>query len=225
MRLTRQERLALGTVALLLAAGAGVRALRPADAPAAWEGAAAAGSASEIRGAVADSLLRLRHRRTPLAEGEVLDLNTATVDDLVRLPRVGPALAGRIVERRENRGPYRSLADLDSVPGVGPALLAQVAPYVALPPAPASVPRAALAAASETRTAAGAAPSGERIDLNAAGPAELARLPGIGPALAARIVEWRGANGRFATVDDLQRVSGIGPAKLDRLRPLVHVTP
>jgi competence protein ComEA len=40
---------------------------------------------------------------------------------------------------------------------------------------------------------------------------------------AAAIVAWRSANGRFDTVDQLGEVDGIGPARLERLRPLVRV--
>jgi competence ComEA-like helix-hairpin-helix protein len=53
-----------------------------------------------------------------------------------------------------------------------------------------------------------------RIDINRASAAEVALLPGIGPELAARIVEDRERNGPFATLDDLVRVRGIGPAIL-----------
>ncbi|MGI9612652.1 MAG: helix-hairpin-helix domain-containing protein [Acidimicrobiales bacterium] len=56
-----------------------------------------------------------------------------------------------------------------------------------------------------------------RIDVNSASEAELEALPGIGPSLAAAIAEWRRVNGPFTTVDDLLRVPGIGPAKLDGL--------
>ncbi len=65
-------------------------------------------------------------------------------------------------------------------------------------------------------TAAGAA-TGE-VDLNAAGVAELAPLPGIGRVWAERIVDDRDARGPFAAVDDLARVDGFNPAKLDLLR-------
>lgn len=61
------------------------------------------------------------------------------------------------------------------------------------------------------------------LDLNLAGEEALQRLPGIGPVLAARIVAYRQAQGRFATVDDLLSVSGIGPRKLDEFRHLVTV--
>jgi competence protein ComEA len=56
------------------------------------------------------------------------------------------------------------------------------------------------------------------IDLNSADASLLESLPGIGPATAAAIVDDRAKNGRFSTVDDLDRVSGIGPATIERLR-------
>lgn len=62
-----------------------------------------------------------------------------------------------------------------------------------------------------------------RIDINAAGVAELERLPDIGPRLAQRIVEERTVRGRFRRPEELARVSGIGPKKLERLRDYVTV--
>lgn len=59
------------------------------------------------------------------------------------------------------------------------------------------------------------------VNINTADAAELEGLPGIGPATAAAIVEDRERNGPFAAVDELDRVSGIGPAKLEQLRGLV----
>ncbi len=69
---------------------------------------------------------------------------------------------------------------------------------------------------------AGGAPAGP-IDLNAADAALLDTLPGVGPSTAAKIVADREANGPFASVDDLGRVTGIGPKKLDALKDLVCV--
>ena len=51
----------------------------------------------------------------------------------------------------------------------------------------------------------------------------LDQLPGIGPVLAKRIVDWRTAHGRFAAVDQLGDVDGIGDRTLARLRDLVVV--
>ena len=60
-----------------------------------------------------------------------------------------------------------------------------------------------------------------RIDINEAGPAELDLLPGIGPKLAERITADRRALGRFTSVSDLQRVRGVGPVTVERIRPYV----
>lgn len=55
-----------------------------------------------------------------------LDLNAATAEDLERLPRIGPALASRIVAYRAAHGAFRSVEELDEVPGVGPSTLARL---------------------------------------------------------------------------------------------------
>lgn len=60
------------------------------------------------------------------------------------------------------------------------------------------------------------------LDLNAATLAQLDELPGVGPVLAQRILEYRQQRGRFAAVDELGDVSGIGDATLEKLRPLVR---
>jgi competence protein ComEA len=78
------------------------------------------------------------------------------------------------------------------------------------------------AAAVDDPPSGSVAPTGP-IDLNRATVAQLDVLPGIGPTTAAAIVDHREQNGPFATVDDLEAVRGIGPAKLDAIRDLVTV--
>lgn len=60
------------------------------------------------------------------------------------------------------------------------------------------------------------------VNVNAASVAELETLPGVGPAIAQAIIAAR-VERRFETVDDLLRVRGIGPGKLEELRSLVTV--
>lgn len=59
-----------------------------------------------------------------------VNLNTASVEELQTLPKVGPKLAQRIVDWRNQSGPFRSVSDLDAVPGIGPTLLASLEPLV-----------------------------------------------------------------------------------------------
>ena len=60
-----------------------------------------------------------------------------------------------------------------------------------------------------------------QIDLNSATIEALDKLPGVGPATAKAIVDYRTAHGQFRSVDDLGKVKGIGPAKLEQIKPLV----
>ena len=68
------------------------------------------------------------------------------------------------------------------------------------------------------RAAPGISAAGQ-VNLNTVTQAELEALPGIGPALAKRIIEVR----PYRSVEDLDRVQGIGPATLAKIRPLVTV--
>ena len=63
------------------------------------------------------------------------------------------------------------------------------------------------------------------INVNTASRRALEVLPGIGPALSKRIAAYRSAQDSFQRVDELTRVSGIGPKTLSTLRPMVRVTP
>jgi competence protein ComEA len=61
------------------------------------------------------------------------------------------------------------------------------------------------------------------VSINSASTIELEVLPGIGPVLAAAIVEWRTQNGGFTSIEQLQEVSGIGPATYAELAPHVRL--
>ena len=71
--------------------------------------------------------------------------------------------------------------------------------------------------------AAGGVGAGGKLDLNTATAAQLEELPGVGPVLAQRIVDWRTEHGRFASVDELGEVSGIGEKIFAELQPKVSV--
>ncbi|HRJ49825.1 MAG: helix-hairpin-helix domain-containing protein [Phycisphaeraceae bacterium] len=64
-------------------------------------------------------------------------------------------------------------------------------------------------------------PAARKVNINTASASELEQLPGIGPTMARRIIDHRSRHGPFQTVGSLDRVRGIGPRTIERLRPLV----
>ena len=92
---------------------------------------------------------------------------------------------------------------------------------VGIPAAPDALPAAAAAPAGGGGPS-GVAPTGP-LDLNRAGVDQLDTLPGVGPVTAQRIVEWRSRNGRFARVEQLREIDGIGERRFEQLRTLVRV--
>lgn len=61
------------------------------------------------------------------------------------------------------------------------------------------------------------------VNINQADQTQLEALPGVGPATAKAIVDYRTQHGPFAAVDDLLNVRGIGPAKLEQIKPFARV--
>jgi competence protein ComEA len=78
-----------------------------------------------------------------------------------------------------------------------------------------SQPPVALSAATPAKEPA------RKININKASYEEIQTLPGIGPTYARAIVEYRKAHGPFQTIEDLEKVKGIGPATVERVRNLI----
>ncbi|QDU19686.1 ComEA family DNA-binding protein [Urbifossiella limnaea] len=171
----------------------------------------------------------------PVPSAAPIDLNRADTAELELLPGVGPRLAAAIDAHRRDRGGFRSVDDLRSVPGVGPVMIDRLRPLVRVEPPAAAVPvradpelpprvRAQAPEPAEPVRAPAVRklqPGDPPIDVNAASAEELQRLPGVGPVTAGAIVAGR----PYRSVAELDRVRGIGPKTLDKLRPFVVVGP
>ncbi|TQJ66701.1 competence protein ComEA [Arthrobacter sp. SLBN-100] len=64
--------------------------------------------------------------------GSKVNLNTAGVEELDGLPKVGPVLAQRIVDWRKEHGPFKAVEELDAIDGVGPKMLEALLPLVTI---------------------------------------------------------------------------------------------
>jgi competence protein ComEA len=175
------------------------------------------------------SLLQSLEAGSSTIPAQRIDLNAATHAELLLLPGVGENLADRIAKAR-GEVLFKTVDDLRRVPGIGPATLERLRGwvYVSANPIPAPMETSLpLAVAPSKRPGAkpkkGADLDGP-IDVNTAAASQLMQIPGIGPKLSQRIVEER-AQRPFQMVADLRRVHGIGPKILEKLRPFVTVAP
>ena len=159
------------------------------------------------------------------AQKALVDINSATQQELEAVKGVGAATAKKIIAGR----PYKSLDELTKA-GLSAKKIAPLKPYLTVagaPAAPAPAPAvekkpvAAPAAKQAEKKAPAAAPAAAApVDLNMADQKALESLPGIGPALAKKIMEGR----PFQSVDDLSRIKGMNKSKIDAIKDKVTVT-
>jgi len=135
-----------------------------------------------------------------------VDLNTATVDEIMNIPRCGPATAAAIVAYREEHGPFKSFEELDAIPRIGPSIISIITKYARL---------SGVDTAVNTKR-----DEGQGIDLNKATIEEITTVPGIGVATAEKIIAAR----PFKSVEDLKNVPGIGEAKFEKWKTYFRVT-
>lgn len=223
--LTESETRALLTSALLVAlAAVGRVVLQPPPAEVRGAGLREVARVDSALAVAESALAESELRSQPLGRDERVDPNVASEAELDRLPGVGPSLARAIVTVRDDGGPFRSVRDLERVPGLGRKKIERIAPYVSLPEdhgRPEGSTGWAVSGADGPR----GGTAGARVDINQATAAELEGLPGIGPSRARAIVRWREERGRFDRLEDLLGVPGIGPATLERLRGRARVGP
>jgi competence protein ComEA len=175
-------------------------------------------------------------RPTEPVATDLTDLNSADQQELAQVPGVGPKLAEAIVDHRRLHGAFKSVDQLKTVRGVGQVTFEKIrnqfrvgpppprAPVVEAPPSPNPHPPAPAPAPAPRPTAGSKKiqPGEPPINVNTATADELQRLPGIGPVTAQAIVAARG-RAPFQSLNDLDKVKGIGPKTLEKIRPFVVV--
>lgn len=62
-----------------------------------------------------------------------------------------------------------------------------------------------------------------KVNINTATQTELETLPGIGPSIASKIVSYRKENGKFKSIEEIKKVSGIGESKYANIKELIKV--
>ena len=144
---------------------------------------------------------------TAITPNKAIDLNQATAKELANLPKIGPSTAEKIVQDRQVKGPYQSLADLDRVSGIGRGTLVKLSGLVTIN---------GTVATYEGKT--GSVQTNAQLNINQATYDELEALRGVSPKLAGQILQLRlDHRGRLTRLEDLKEIPGITDAKLKSL--------
>jgi len=131
-----------------------------------------------------------------------MDINTASYEDLLEIPGIGPAKARAIIQFRDQNGPFRTIEDLMKVSGIGKSTAQRIAEFVKLESSSGSVVV-------------------RKINVNTAGLDELLELPGIGEVKASEMIKLREQKGPFKKPEDLLQVPGIGPKTLEKIKDMI----
>ncbi len=178
-------------------------------------------------------------------QGPKMDVNTASAEELAKLPGIGTVLSQRIVKFREKKGGYTSVNEVSRVYQLSPDVFADIRPHLTISDfitktdtlATMSLASGARSGAqedlsvrgteserkSEEKPESGPALLPGSININTADSATLVRVPGIGPVLSVRIMKYRKLLGFYASTDLLQHVYGMNEENLLRMMPYLTV--
>ncbi|XP_049857189.1 endonuclease/exonuclease/phosphatase family domain-containing protein 1-like [Schistocerca gregaria] len=151
---------------------------------------------------------------------ELLNVNTASEEELMTLPGITRHIARSIVEYRQAIGRFKKVEDLALVSGVGAEKLDLIRPEICVRSKNASCASSRAQSfdsiASSEFSQAGS--TSRTVDVNSATVFELMTVNGLNQELAANIVEHRLRRGPFRTLEDLAKVKGISHLRLGAIR-------
>jgi len=148
-------------------------------------------------------------------EFKKVNINTAGLEKLVKLPGIGPVKAQAIIEYRENIGKFESINEITKVKGIGEATLAKLLPYLEIIGDSGEVESFKSSEADKALTT--------KININTASLNELTNLPGIGEKKAQAIIKYREEVGDFETKAEIKNVKGIGDGIYEKMKKKIRV--
>lgn len=151
---------------------------------------------------------------TTPAQIPVVNINTASLEELQKLPGIGSAKAAAIVQYRSVFGEFTNINEIKNVSGIGESIFEGIRDYITV--GNVSTPVENTSQPPEYSEIV-------YINLNTATLGELCKLPGIGTVKAQAIIEYREANGNFYSIEEIKNVNGIGDKIFENIREYIYV--
>ncbi len=136
---------------------------------------------------------------------KLININTADVKDIDKLPMIGPSKAKAIVDYRTSYGSFSQASDLLNVKGIGKSTLSKISDLITGFSSDVSYKNV----------------SKPKIKINTATLEEIENLSSIGEVKAREIISYRESHGPFHSPKDLLNVKGIGSKTLEKIQDLV----
>jgi len=167
----------------------------------------------------------------------IIELNTASIEELQTLPGIGPAKAQAIIEYRKEH-PFTKPEDLMNVPGIGQKTYEKLKERIKVENLGVQVQNntvqhvttlekenkdESIEQKNNELQPTQVSLSNEKININTASLEELEKLPGIGPSKAQAIIDYRTNNGPFKSIEEIKNVKGIGEKTFEKLKDLITV--
>ena len=141
----------------------------------------------------------------------LIDINTATSEELQTLSGIGEAKAAAIIAYREEHGAFNDISEIVNVSGIGEKIFENIRD------------RITVGEVSGLPTASDIPPDPDLININTAASEELQTLSGIGETKAAAIIAYREEHGAFNDISEIMNVSGIGEKIFESIRKNITV--
>jgi comEA protein len=142
--------------------------------------------------------------------GPKININTATIDELTQIPRVGPKTAEKIIKYREEHGPFKTIEDIMNVKGIGPKTFAKIKHMITV-----GGPEEKKEEAKPVEIQKMA------FDLNTAQMNDFIDK-GIPPIIALKIIQYRNKQGVIKNVEELKNIDGMTPEIFEKIKNLVE---
>jgi len=137
---------------------------------------------------------------------QIININSASYEEFLTLPGIGPTKAKAIIDYREQNGYFSSIEELINVNGIGESIFSKIKDRIKV----------------DEEVKIDMENSIKKININKSDINELDSLPGIGPTKAKEIIDYRENFGNFSTYDELLNVKGIGPKTLEKIKPYIE---